>query len=195
MADFGATINAQLTGRTVQASLLTRIEFASGDMRLWLGGAGILDAGGETWAGIGALSSVDEIAQSIGGSADPFHLTLSGVDDDVLQVIADGIPEAYGRDVTGYLQFFDGDWATLDDPLPIGWGVTSNIEISETGGDRGSSPQRTVRVPVEPILVGGSRPRFAYWSDRDQQKRFPGDRGCERMSVLTMQTIRWPDFT
>lgn len=199
MTDFGSAINAQLAGRDVRASVLVSVEFDSGTMRLWLGGAGMLTtpAGGgtNTWAGIGTAVDIDELMGSVGDAVEPFDLTLSGVDGDVLSIVTAGVDESYDKLVVVYLQFFDEDWSPLDEPFPIAWGRTSNLVVSESGGNSQSGPVRSVRAPIEPILSGRFRPRHVHWSDRDQKIRFPGDKGCERMPVLTMQTIRWPDFT
>jgi len=55
---------------------------------------------------------------------------------------------------------------------------------------------RSVSLSCGTLLTGRKRPGFAYFSDQDQQARFPGDRFCERTPVYANGFNKpWPKFS
>jgi hypothetical protein len=198
MSFFPETIAAHLAGRKVQAALLGQFDFASETMRLWNGG-GILEANDDTkWQGLGQWGSVTGLEQAINGQAPEATFTLSGIDADILLLTRDEFEEEVrGRMVRVLLQFFGTDDVNdpdnqrpLDNPFPIWAGLMLKPTFTldqETG-------ERSVAVAAESIFSQRGRPRFAMYTDADQQKRFPGDRGFEFVASLINKETTWPDF-
>lgn len=185
MAALVETVAARLAGRTVRVAHLIELDFASAAERIWTG-FGSLTAGGETWQGIGDAGQVGSVSTSAGLRADPVRLTLSGLSPGLVAIAKDQVAEVVGRRVTIYLQFFDDAWATLDTPVAIFAGRMDRMSLVR------SADSAVIEVNCEPILVTKHRPAFGNFSHFDQQQRFSGDLGLERMAHNVNNTVAWP---
>lgn len=196
MSFFPDTIAAKLAGRTVAASLLCHMDFRITPRRWWMG-FGDLEAGGETWQGMGELIQIDGLEQPIGTIAPKTTFTLSGVDSTIVTLARNASDRVKDRRCTVYVQFFDvtpddaavQPWAKLDDPFSIWSGVMDQMTYSAQGPS-----VRTVTLTAESLWTNRRRPAYGLYTDRDQNARFPGDRGLEQVSNLVSKTIRWPVF-
>lgn len=189
--DFSEAISAQLAGRVVRMSALLRFDFLSGTQRYWLG-MGDLVAGGHTWASTKGLAEIGPVSASFNGSAPEQTFTLSGVDAAFVAAAQASKAEYYGRLCFIYFQFFDADWQTLDDPVAFWWGRMYGITAAQTQADDGFT--RTLTLSAETVFASRRRPRNSYYSDRDQQARYPGDKGMERVLGMQSKTIIFPDY-
>jgi len=188
MAFFNATAAAAAAGRTVRAALLVHFDFVDTPKRVWAGPFNVV-AGGFTWEGLGEFGSIDGLEQIIGANAPQTTFTLSGVSPDIVALARNQSSHVKGRDVTVYIQFCDDGWQTLDDMYAVWSGVLDQMRYS------GSGPSlRTVTCTAEGLWTNRRRPAWGLYTDRDQNQRFPGDRGLEQVSDLVNKTIRWPLF-
>lgn len=198
MGLFPDTIARALGGGRVQCANLALFDFASGPMRLW-GGNGMLKTNdGAEWQGLGEWVGISGIEQAVNGEAPEATFTLSGVDAEVIRLARDEFDsEVRGRLVRLYIQFFGVDdpddpdnQRPLDLPYPIWAGrcLAPGFEIPPDGGDR------SISVRVESLFSLRSRPRYAMNTDRDQQRRFPGDKGFEFVATLVNKVLTWPDY-
>lgn len=188
MSDFfSESILAAAAGRTVRTAMLVLLDFTSGPERLWSGAGTLVTKDGNIWKGIGDLGSIAGLDQAINGTAPECTITLSGVDPQVSAAAANSFAEARGRAFTIYLQFFDDVGALLDSPAPIGLLTMERLEVHFTG------PQaRDVVVHAENMFSARGFPIHGWLSDLDQQARYPGDRGCERIPILQNYAVTWP---
>lgn len=195
MGFFPETIAAKLAGREVAVALLCFMDFKDTPRRWWMG-YGDLNAGGHTWQGTGTFIEIDGLDQALGTVAPQTTFTLSGVDATVVTLARQSSARVKDRACQVYIQFFEiapgGDqmpWAPLDEPYAIWSGIMDQM----TYGADGPS-QRRVTLTAESIWTGRRRPAYGFWTDRDQNGRFPGDRGLEQVVNLVQKTIRWPVF-
>lgn len=196
MGFFPETIAAKLAGRTVAASLLCFMDFRVTPRRWWVG-FGDLDAGGNTWQGTGKLIQIDGLEQPIGTVAPKMTFTLSGVDSTIVSLARNASDRVKDRRCSVYVQFFDvtptnGEtmpWAKLDDPFAIWSGRMDQMTYAAQG-----PASRTVILTAESLWTNRRRPAFGLLTDRDQNKRFPGDRGLEQVPSLVNKQSRWPVF-
>jgi hypothetical protein len=186
MGFFNSTIAAAASGKTVRVAPLVKFDFLSSSRSVWPG-YGSISAGAQTWEGIGSFGSMSEIDAPIGGSAPDMTFTLSGVDAGFVTLSLGDPNEIKGRPVRVYLQFFNEDWATLDDPIAIYLGTMDVMRVKSDGPTK-----RIIEVTAETLFIGRGMSRWAYWSDRDQNRRFAGDRGLEFISTMTNKTTLWP---
>lgn len=197
MGLFPETIAASLGGAKVQAAALVLFDFTSKTMRLWRGEGSLNTRDGHAWAGLGALGNVTGIEQAVNGEAPEAVFTLSGVDQEVVTKARDELKtEVLGRRSFVYLQFFgepDADdpdnQRTLDLPYPIWCGrmLTPAFTYGQDG-------ERSIAISAESMFSLRSRPRHALYTDRDQQRRFLGDRGFEFVGNLVSKVVTWPDY-
>jgi len=80
------------------------------------------------------------------------------------------------------------DRAVYGAPVTLALRIMKNMEISRDAGTR------TIGINHEGPYTGRRRPAAGWYSDRDQQKRFPGDKACERTPWLLFKKERWPDY-
>lgn len=188
MPFFSETAAAALANRTVRLAWLVRLNFASEEMRLWLG-RGALVAGGETWSGLGELGSISGLESPLGGTAPVTTLALSGVSASLIGKARDASAEAKGRPARVYMQFFDENWQTLDAPYAVMSGVMDQMSIQATGPET-----RTIEMTVEWLFTRRAVPPFGFLSDRDQKSLHPGDRGLEYVASMQSKTADWPQL-
>lgn len=186
MPFFNETAAAALAGRAVRLAWLVRLGFASGEIRVWLG-YGPLVAGGETWSGLGEFASISGLEVPLGGTAPITTMTLSGVDPVLKSKVREASAEAKGRPVRFYMQFFDENLQTLDSPYAVHTGVMDQLSVSAPNAET-----RTIEMTVEGLFTRRAIPPFGMLSNRDQQARFPGDRGLEYVTAMQSKTTNWP---
>lgn len=196
MGFFPATIAAKLAGREVSAALLCHMDFRLEPKRWWTG-FGPLDAGGQTWLGTGELIQIDGLEQPIGTVAPKTTFQLSGIDPSLVTLARQASDRVKDRRCTVYLQFFDltpddasvQPWSTLDQPFAVWSGMMDQMSYSAQG-----PAQRSITLTAESLWTNRRRPAYGLYTDRDQNARFPGDRGLEQVVDLVNKTIRWPVF-
>jgi hypothetical protein len=189
--DFSETVKAQIEGRKPRLAPLQRFDFLSGTQRYWPG-FGPITAGGHVWLGTQGLSAIGEITASSNGSAPEQTFTLSGVDASFVAAAQAAKPEYYGRLAFIYFQFFDENWQTLDSPVPFWWGRMYSLIAREVPAEK--TRTRALTLSAETIFASRRRPRNSYYTDRDQQSRFPGDRACEHTLGMQSKLITFPDY-
>lgn len=197
MSLFPDTIAFSLAGGKVQCAALVRFDFASETMRLWRGNGVLRTNDGALWQGLGTFGGMSGIEQALNGQAPELNFTLSGIDADVMRLARDEFEaEVRGRMVRVLLQFFGVDdpddpdnQRCLDNPFPIAAArcLTPTFAFTRDG-------ERSVTIAAETLFSLRSRPRHAMYTDADQQKRFPGDRGFEFAPTLVNKVLTWPDF-
>jgi len=203
MAEFSELIEAQLSGATVRLAAFVRIDFKSGEMRLWQG-YGKQIAGGEEWQGVGNLGALTPIQSGPRGAVEEINLSLFGEHEFLENIEADA-DESIGREVNFYLQFFDVrrfneagvwvDWQPLDDMISWAWGRMGPLSVSRQPPSERGRALRTISVVVQNALVNRRRPPFGYFSDRDQKARGSADDEIfSRMAEFSEGTVRWPQF-
>lgn len=188
MPIFSETAAAVLGGRQVRAVPLVRLDFTSETVRLWTG-FGPLTTGGNTYEGIGRLGTVSDLDLSPGLGNEPATLTLSGVDATMVAKVKTQSSEVAGRRAIIYVQMFDAtnnSWAVLDSPYPVFVGVMESMKLTFT------PTEGRIDLTVEHILVTKHRPPYGNFSHWDQQGRYPGDRGLERMAHNVNNMVPWP---
>ncbi|AMU90538.1 hypothetical protein ATM17_16060 [Sphingopyxis macrogoltabida] len=187
-----------LGGGKVECAELVHFDFTTQPMGLWNGGGILRTNDARLWSGLGTLGSMSGIEQAVNGEAPESAFTLSGIDADVLRLSRQEFePECKGRIVRVLIQFFGiddpadpGNQRPLDNPFPIHasriLGATFTVD-QENG-------ERAVTLSGESLFSLRSRPKYAMYTDRDQQRRFPGDKGFEFVQAIVNKVLTWPDY-
>ncbi len=196
--DFEAVIDAQLTGQTVRAELLVAFHFLSGTTRVWNGFGRLptLDPdggpGSVEWLGLLGLGGITGLKQPLNGTAPETTLTLSGVDPTFAAKAKAEANEYFLRPVKIHLVFFDEDWQPISRPRLFLWARMHTLVPKREPNDGGGSV-RSVTITAESPFSGRRRPRHGFLTDNDQQLRYPGDRGAERVAGIEAKNITFPD--
>lgn len=202
MGFFSETVSAYLAGYKVQAAALVMFDFTSGPMRLWRGHGNLTTADANVWQGLGELGSVTGIEQAVNGQAPQMVFTLSGLDAAIMHLARDEFEaEAIGRSVYVFIQFFGVDDVAdpdnqrpLDLPYPIAAGRMMRPTFNFPLRAENQSSARSISISAESLFSLRSRPKWAMYTDSDQQQRFPGDLGFEFVGGLVNKTVTWPDY-
>jgi len=194
---FPETIALALAGGKPECANLVKFDFASETVRLWTGPGPLETNDGALWLGTGELGGMSGIEQAVNGQAPEGTFTLSAVDADIMRLARDEFAEEVrGRIARVYIQFFGVDdpddpdnQRPLDNPYPVWAGrMLTPTFAFDAGGER------SVTISAESLFSLRSRPRHAMYTDRDQQHRFPGDRGFEFVGSLVNKVLTWPDW-
>lgn len=196
---FSEAVRAQAQGQHVIAALFVTFDFLSGPLWVWEGD-GPLDREGVTWRGIGTrvdndgspLQSIDGLEEAVNGSAPQLTLTLSGIDATVTAAASQDAAagEIEGRDLTIKIGFFD---ATLPGLVELDALMTLGVWTMQKPSFTATGPMtRTITLPCETQFVQRSRAPFGLLTDRDQQRRYPGDLGCQFPPSLVDREVAWP---
>lgn len=169
------------------SAFLVKFDFASATKRVWTGFGRLRTLDGHLWDGIGELLSIDGLQGPLSGSAPAGKVTASGVSPDLLPIALGEQEEYTRRPIAIYFQAFQNR-ALVGNPLPLLLRIMTTIEISRTG------ETRSLSINHESPYVGRNNPANGWYSDRDQQSRYPGDRFCERTPFLLFKQERWPDY-
>ncbi|MGL4968452.1 MAG: hypothetical protein ACRC67_44985 [Inquilinus sp.] len=192
-------IRAQARGQHVVCALFVTFFFKGSTLQVWEGD-GPISRGGVEWLGMGQrvdgsgnpLQSIDGLEQAANGTAPQLSLRLNGVDSTVVTAAKSTVPdEIEGRDLTVQIGFYDatipGALVPLGDLLTLGLWTMQKPSFTATG-----PTLRTITLPCETLFAQRSRAPFGMLTDRDQQRRFPGDLGCQFPPKLVDRDVAWP---
>jgi len=175
-----ATIG-QITASELQPILLFQGEFATGTVRAW-SGIGDLSWNGFTWTGTGTLLTISNVQETAETSANGVTVNLNGVPSELISLALQNCRQgANGRIYLGFLV----NGAVVPDPVLMFEGRL-DISAIEEGGETS-----TVSISYESRLIDLERSRESRYTNEDQQRAFPGDRGFEFVPALQDLTLTW----
>lgn len=200
--NFSAAARAQLAGKNVRAVPLVEFLFASSAIRLYRGRRKTLTTlDGKVWTSDKNMGSMSTISQSYNGSAPAMQFTISGLNSEMVTKAKADRDEWLNRFVFVYYQFFqlpedEAPWQPLDLPYPMTMvrmvTLTTRVEPAKK---KGHHRIYSITVNAETPFATKRRPRFGYYTDRDQKLRYGADdRGLERTLGIDNKFIKFPVF-
>lgn len=185
-----------LSQTTVRHSLLVEMAFDSGPVRLWQGNT-ILATMGQEWQPTNGCASIDGLSVATGTVSEAVTMTLSGVPDsatNLLSLALEESPEVSQRLCKIYMQLFDDEWQNVGSPVLFWWGFMQPPRVTRTQMQGIEGAIQTISVTAENAFFNRSRPPHGRYTDRDQQKRHPGDKFFQFTPSLLYATFPYPDF-
>lgn len=177
--DLHADYITSITGKKIYPVLLFKGEFDSGDLNLWTG-VGTIDWNGVTYTGSGNILEVTAVSEVQDLKASGVQFTLTGVSSSIVSI---ALTEDYqNRDVSVWFALMESG-AIKADPFLLFKGKMDVMTIDE------AMETATVILNAENILIDLERPNESRYTDEDQQKRFPGDKGLEFVASLQEKEI------
>ncbi len=181
-------VAAVLSSPNPGVAFLFKFDFASATKRTWTGFGQLRTLDGALWEGLGENVSIDGMSPAMSTAAPAGRLGISGVSADVIATAIGEQDEYQQRPVQILLQAFE-DRQLVGNPCPLALRIMTSMPISRQGN------KRTIAINHESPYVGRNNPANGNYSDRDQQRRFPGDRICERVPGLLFHSEGWPTYT
>lgn len=180
-----------LNGRMVRVGHL--VELRLGSPAYYWDGFRNITAGGKRWIAVGRLGAIEGLEEEDDNlQSTELRVTLSGVDSTVLQTAISEDRALYvGKLMIVWLLFFDKEWQPLDTPKARKAGIIDGIEVTRQSAEDGTTVRRLALV-AQNIFYGRSTPPASFYSNRDQQFRFPGDRGLDQVSDVQERVVPVP---
>jgi hypothetical protein len=189
MAFFDSTQLALADGLSVIFGELYEVHFTSGTRFYW-DGFGPLVAYSHTWLGSGQVVQRSEIQFGVNDDAGALTLTLSGVDDEIMNRVRNSETEFYQRPIIIWGQFFDEAIQIQGDRFQL---FSGKMDVPTYGGT--GPGQRSVSISCESEWADRNGSKFEFFSSRSQTKRYPGDLGLEYVYRYNAGVRRrWPQF-
>lgn len=201
-----AAVEAALRRESVHIVLLAEFQFASGTV--YTSNQLIpITTGGQTWQGFGDLVSVSAVSDSADTLAPLMEYSL-GIPWELLTpeeratnglgVIPGliGTPSEYrGRTASLWEQVMSTD--TLDEfgrPTPIGVPTALHSGAMDTPRASFTAATANLTLSVEGAFIRAGAPVYGRLTHRDQQRRFPGDKGLRYVPEVVDTEISWTDW-
>lgn len=206
MRNLSPEMAAEFSGESTDPVLMGELEFDSGTLRMWTGLGSLFWGekeflGGGNFIGISPIEETqDTIAKglvvSLNGIATtnialalaerprgrPFRLYLGVVSSRRYISTEDGHGRVELEDGSGYVLLENN---LVDSPYRIFSGLMDVIESSDNG------ETATLRLSVENILIVGQRTKLYRYTDLDQKKTYPNDKGLELINQLQDKELVW----
>ena len=182
--DITAGFQTEIEARELNAGILVRLAFDSGDIFIH-SGYGSFDWNGDTYLGAGHLLAIEAVQESSIIKAIGTTLVLSGVETSLISI---ALQENYqGRAVWIWFAVQDGDRALIADPYLIFKGEADlmRIQVEEETAQIG--------VTVENELIDLFKARERNYTPEDQKTIYPSDKGLDFIKAIQDSAIVWKD--
>lgn len=171
-----------------QPIILGVFEFDSGTVGMFTG-IGTIEWNGITFYGGGNLIGFSKISETQDLQAKNLILSLNSVDTSLVTVALS--ENVRNRPFRLYLALVDPDGPDsngnifIDDPYRIFSGLMDTFEITDDG------KSATISLSIENILLLGQRSKISRYTDEEQRKKHPSDKGFEFINRLQDREISW----
>ena len=185
-----------LSQSTVRCDFLVKFDFASETIRVWNGNTK-LEAGGHLWQPMYGAGGIDGLSLTPGTVSETVTFQLGGLPDQAVDFLSHALeetPEVLQQLVTVFLQLFDEDWQPVGIPIGLWWGFMQPPRVSRTEMQGAEGAVQSIKLTAENAFFNRSRPPYGRYTDRDQQKRSPGDKFFTFIGSLIFKVFRYPDF-
>lgn len=174
-------LQAADAARHAGVAMLVEMAFPGGTLRLALASRDIT-VGADTYTATGSFLQIDASQEGADGT-EGLTLSLSGLDPAVLTLV---IAEPYKGTVVRVLeQRFDADHQPVEAPSVEFIGRVVAMTSSEQPQDH----THTVVVQTEHYDAEGRRPVSLRFSDAEQRRRYPTDKGAEYVTSMTERVL------
>ncbi len=184
--------------------LFWRLETDGDPVLIWLGfgdirpGVNVLDQTGKTYRGFGEIASLPAVRQMINGAAERVEFTLSGVEGDVLAIAAAHDAQSVkGKRVAVGFAVMNAAWQLVGPVRWVRFYTADFLSLHQPPSEDPSAPiVRTITLSCGSLMTGRRRPAYSYFTDQDQQRRFPGDLFCNRTPRYAQGFEKtWPRYS
>lgn len=179
--DITSGFQTAIEAQSLQVADFIKIEYDSGDLRLW-GGYGDVTFEGETYTGAGNLIAADFAKETKDFQANGAAFGLSGLD---ASIVAIALAEPYqGRKITAWIGIMN-DAGAVTDSYQVFSGKVDVMTIRDTGS------AADISVAAESDAIGLSREFERRYTDEDQRARYPDDTGFSYVAVQQDIELAW----
>lgn len=153
--------------------------------RVWLGfgnikpGVNAYDEAGAVYKGLGELRGMPAVNQLLNGAAERIDFIMSGVSGSVFDIAqGDDAEQIQGKSLDVGFAIFGARWKLAG---PVHWVsryIADVLSFNQQPAAPGDPIVRTLTLSSASRFTRRRRPGFSYFTDQDQQGRYPGDLSC-----------------
>ena len=197
-------MQTEFEGQTISPALLVEFEFDSATLRMWTG-VGDLEYLEEIYTGGGNLIGISAIEETQELEAKGLVFELTGIPQNLiataltektrgrpcrLYIASVSTTRVVATEDGGTVLTEDGGAVLLenqlvDSPYRIFTGLMDVLELEDTG------QTATFRLSAESTLITGQRNKVKRYTDEEQKKLYPDDRGLEFINSLQDKEVEW----
>lgn len=177
----GDVTQAAAEAQHVSPYLLVDLDYQSGPVRMASTPFNI-EYAGQTYIGIGHLGSISSIQEGPEQKSYGIAMRLSGIPlDNFRDLVAERFQD---RSCRVWLGFLNPEHKPIGAPTQLFGGRMDvvSLELGET---------ITVNLTAESRLVDWERARIRRYTDQDQKRAFPGDKGLEFVQATSEMELVW----
>lgn len=183
MKTISPEILAGLSVGTVRVIYLVRIHFTSGTVA-WNSGFRDIAFDGVDYLGLGGLTSISTNTERPGVTAAGLTVGVSGIQPEIVSLF---LSEPYiNREAYIHYTLLDEN----DEQIPGDPVLMFRGSIASVNGEMGVSAGFTIEIKSR--LDDWERDRKIRYTDSEQQKLHPGDKGFEFVGQMEQRKIIWP---
>jgi hypothetical protein len=183
MRTIPAAILSGLSAETVRIIYLVRLVFDGGTIG-WNTGFRDISFDAVNYLGLGDLTSMSAAKEEAGVKASGFTVGISGIKSSIVSLL---LSEPYlNRPAYVHYTLLDADDKIITgNPVLLFRGKMNNVS-----GDQGA--KASFSVELKSRFADWERPRKIRYTDAEQQKIHPGDKGMEFIAQLSQAKLIWP---
>tara|TARA_R110002110_G_scaffold92202_1_gene240153 strand:+ start:2494 stop:3048 length:555 start_codon:yes stop_codon:yes gene_type:complete len=176
-----ASALVELLAAAKRPVLLFEAEFSSGPINLF-SGTGQFTWDSKTWTGLGRLTRISNIEDTVEFRATSATFTLSGIPQDLINKAAGEFRR--NKDCKLWLGFFDDDWEIVASPELAFAGKMDNPVIED------GAETATIQIKAESRILRLNKPNQRRYTSEDQKLDFPNDTGFRHVpGIQEIQVI------
>lgn len=186
----------KLSKGTVRCDFLVKLEFVSETVYLW-NGHYPLTVAGQVYTPLHGIAVIDGLGVTSNAQSQQITFSVSGIpnqEPDLLALALEETSEANQQSVSVYMQLFDEDWQPEGSPVLIWVGFLQPPRVERTAMTEDEGSIQTIHISAENAFYNRARPAYGRYTDRDQQRRFPGDKFFRFTALLQQKTFVYPDY-
>lgn len=169
-------LKAADTARSAGRAVLLELQFVSGTLRLYAGPHD-LTIGDDTWFATGHVLTVDKHGEAADGT-EGLQFSLSGLAPGISDLV---VTEPYQRRLVRMgEQRYDANHQLVEQPT---WEFIGRM-VGMYGEENPADRTYTVTVQAEHYANDARRPVHLRFSDAEQKRRHPADKGCEYATAM-----------
>ena len=169
-----------ITATNVSLCFLVDLTLTTGVTHIW-SGVGTVTFNGNTYAGVGSLGSIGDIAEGTDVKAQGTSITLSGIDP---ALMADSLNDIQlGAPCTIWMATFSGGAITAAYQLYVGTVDRPVMPIGPTS--------MQITLALENKLLNLQRPNMRRYTSADQRIYYTDDIGFHWVEPLSDMALRW----
>jgi hypothetical protein len=184
MKTIDSNISTQFSSDSVVPYFAVSATFNAIDvLRIW-SGYGDITISGNTYTGAGDLLSISQIEEAAELKATGVNITISGVPQAILTYALDA--EYQNKEIIIYIGVLDKTtFQPSGNPYNLFSGVMDIMTIND------SANSLTINVSAESKMIILQRSKSLRYTNEEQKRLFPNDKGLEYVSSLQDKPLIW----